>query len=158
MVSIAGCTLEENSAIKGGAIYAKGSLVKASNSVFAKNTAFTATAVRNFGNDYNSITFINCTFEQDSERGCMFNLVATDVTDGAKYTPVALHNCIYTSTSPALCLGSGTGLAKLLYDGSSTGFDSSSTGFDGSLVTCHTSTGFEWLHTERKALCICSAG
>ena len=82
----------------------------------------------------------------------MFNLLATDVTDGAKYTSVELHDCTYTSTSPALCLGTGT---RLLYDGSSM---DSTDGTKVSLVTCHTSTGFDWLHTERKVLCTCSAG
>jgi predicted outer membrane repeat protein len=164
MLSIAGCNLEENSAKEGGAIYTKGSLVKASNSVFTKNTADTSsgpgTAVQNNGNDYNSITFIYCTFVQDSGKGCMFNLLPTDALEvPAKYTSVGLHNCNYTSTSPAACLGTGTaGLrSKVLFDGSSTGFDST-IGTDVSLDTCHTSTGFEWLHTERKVSCICRAG
>ena len=129
--------------------------MRASNSVFTQNTADTdGTAVQNQGNDYNQITFEKCTFVQDSGKGCVFNLLATDVTDGAKYTSVVLHDCTYTSTSPALCLGTGT---RLLYDGSSMGFDSTD-GTNVSSATCHTSTGFDWLHTERKVLCTCSAG
>jgi predicted outer membrane repeat protein len=157
MLGVDSCTFESNSANTGGAVYAKGSLVKTSNSVFAKNAADIGTAVSNQGEDYNHLTFENCTFVQDAAKGCMFNLKATDVTEGAKYTSIELHDCTYTSTSPASCLGSGT---RLLFDATtqgSTGFDSAS-GTDVGLMTCDASAGFGWLHTERKVLCMCSAG
>jgi predicted outer membrane repeat protein len=157
MLGVDSCTFDSNSAIEGGAVYAKGSLVKMSNSVFAKNAADIGTAVSNLGEDYNHLTFENCTFVQDAAKGCMFNLKATDVAEGAKYTSVELHDCTYTSTSPASCLGYGT---RLLFDATtqgSTGLDSIS-GTNVHLATCDVSAGFGWLHTERKVFCMCSAG
>jgi hypothetical protein len=161
ILRLAGCTFVENTARSGGALFLKGSLVQAANSVFTKNTADTAdtdgTAVQNKGNDYNQITFEKCTFVQDAGKGCAFNLLATDsLAVAAKYTSVALHDCTYTSGSPAACLtGTAELRSKILFDGSSTGFDTT-IGTDKS--ECHLSAGFEWLHTERKEMCRCSAG